>query len=164
MKCSYFEDLFWYPLRYVDIFLLLTLSSKDHHVWPRTESLKLRYTSHPIEWGSDPYRVFSTTSSTYQCQLKLSQCLDIDSRKSLSKFGGVTLPSLSVFYRPAFYRLVCELVDLWDVDLRFQGRFSMLILTMVQILVKLPCVKYKFLETSYLSVFGLCWPIVYRPD
>ena len=42
--------------------------------------------------------------SAYQKHLKLSQCLEIDDRKSLTKFGDVTLPrshfaNYSVFYR-----------------------------------------------------------------
>ena len=40
----------------------------------------------------------------------------------------------------------------------------MLILTIVQSFVKLPYLEVIFLETSYLSVFGLCIPIIYRPD
>ena len=61
--------------------------------------------------------VFCPTSSTYQKHLKLGQCLEIDNRRPLSKFGDVTLPSShftdrSVFYRPAFYRLVCKIVNL----------------------------------------------------
>ena len=40
----------------------------------------------------------------------------------------------------------------------------MLILTIVQKFVKLPYLEVTFLETSYLSVFGLCRPIIYRPD
>ena len=38
------------------------------------------------------------------------------------------------------------------------------ILTIVQNLAKLPYLEITFLETSYLSVFGLSRPIVYRPD
>ena len=40
----------------------------------------------------------------------------------------------------------------------------MLILTIVQNFAKLPHLKSTFLETSYLSVFGLCRPMIYRPD
>ena len=40
----------------------------------------------------------------------------------------------------------------------------MLILTIVQNFVKLPHLEGTFLKTSYLSVFGLCRPIIYRPD
>ena len=34
--------------------------------------------------------VFPPTSFTYQKHLKLGQCLEIDDRRSLSKFGDVT--------------------------------------------------------------------------
>ena len=73
--------------------------------------------------------VFCPTSSTNQKHLKLSQCLEIDDRRSLSKFGDVTWPSLhftdrSVFYRPVFYRLVCKIVNLWDIDLKFLQSIS----------------------------------------
>ena len=39
-------------------------------------------------------RIFSPASSTYQKHLKLGQCLKVDGRRSLSKFGDVTWPSL----------------------------------------------------------------------
>ena len=73
--------------------------------------------------------VFCPTSSTDQKHLKLGQCLEIDDRRSLSKFGDVTWPSLhftdrSVSYRPAFYRLVCKIVNLWDIDLKFLQSIS----------------------------------------
>ena len=45
----------------------------------------------------------------------------------------------------------------------FKGQYLMLILTMAQNFVKLPYLANTFLETSYLSVFGLCGPIIYRP-
>ena len=72
----------------------------------------------PFEQGSGPYKCrFCPTSSTYQKHLKLGQCLEIDDRRPLSKFGDVTLPSShfterSVFYRPTFYRLVCKIINL----------------------------------------------------
>ena len=73
--------------------------------------------------------VFCPTSSTNQKHLKLGQCLEIDDRRSLSKFGDVTWPSLhftdrSVFYRPAFYRLVCKIVNLWDINLKILQSIS----------------------------------------
>ena len=34
--------------------------------------------------------VFCPTSATYQKHLKLGQCLEIDDRRSLSKFGDIT--------------------------------------------------------------------------
>ena len=39
----------------------------------------------------------------------------------------------------------------------------MLIVTIVQIFVKLPYLEGTFLETSFFSVLGLCRPIIYRP-
>ena len=69
----------------------------------------------------------------------------------------------SVFYRPAFYRLVCKIVNLWDIDLKFYSQFLMLISTIVQNFVELPHVEGTFLKTSYLSVLGLCKLIIYRP-
>ena len=40
----------------------------------------------------------------------------------------------------------------------------MLILTIVQNYVKLPYLEVTFSETSYLTIFGLSKPIIYRPD
>ena len=40
----------------------------------------------------------------------------------------------------------------------------MLIVTIVQNFVNLPYLEVTFLETSYLSVLGLCRPMIYRPD
>ena len=40
----------------------------------------------------------------------------------------------------------------------------MLILTIVQNFAKLPHLEGTSLKTSYLSAFGLCRPIIYRPD
>ena len=72
---------------------------------------------------------FFPTSSTYQKHLKLSQCLEIDDRRSLSKFGDGALGSShftdhSVFYRPSFFRLVCKKINLGDIDLKFLGSLS----------------------------------------
>ena len=45
----------------------------------------------PIERGSGPFKShFCPPSSTNQRHLKLGQCLEIDDRRSLSKFGDVT--------------------------------------------------------------------------
>ena len=71
-----FDDALKNPLRYVHLFLLHTLLSKKHP--PLNEGLALM----------NP--VFCPTSSTYQKHLKLGQCLEIDDRRSLSKFGDVT--------------------------------------------------------------------------
>ena len=93
-------------------------NAENRHARPVTEGPKLRcYTPPPLIEGlalTNP--VFCPTSSTYQKHLKLGQCLEIDDRRSLSKFGDVILVSLhftdrSVFYRPAFYRLVCKIVN-----------------------------------------------------
>ena len=40
----------------------------------------------------------------------------------------------------------------------------MFILTIVQRFVELPYLEITFLETSYLRIFELCRPIIYRPD
>ena len=71
------------------------------------------------------------------------------------------------FYRAAFYRLVCKVVNLWDIDLKFLGSIFNVDIDY--------CAKFTlsrsyhilevtFLETSNLSVFGLCRPIIYRAD
>ena len=120
-----FDDVLKNPFTYVHVFLLHTLSSK------KISSSKLRCnTPPPLNEGLALINpVLCSTSSTYQKHLKLGQCLEIDYRRSLSKFGDVTLPSLyfrdlSVFYRSAFYRLVCKIVNLWDIDLKFLGSLS----------------------------------------
>ena len=113
-----FVDALKNPFRYVHLFLLYTLLSKkiseNCHAWPVTEGPKLRcYIPHHPQLNEGltiANTVFCPTSSPYQKHLKLGQCLEIDDRRSLSKFGDVTWPSLhftdrSVFCRPAFYRL-----------------------------------------------------------
>ena len=123
LKIRDFDDVLKNPFRYVHLFLLDTSSSsknfsKNRHAWPVTEGPKLRCYTPPLNEGlalTNP--VFCPINSTYQKHLKLGQCLEIDDRRPLSKFGDVTLPSShftdrSVFYRPAFYRLVCKLVNL----------------------------------------------------
>ena len=97
-----------------------------------------------------------------------SQCLYMNDRRSLIKFDDITWPSLhfiarSVFYRSAFHRLVCRMVNLWDVDLKFLGQFLILTLRMVQRIFKFPCPEVTFLDRSYLSLFRLSWHIIYRP-
>ena len=66
-----FDDVLKNPFRYVDLFLLHTLlskkKSKNRHARPVTEGPK-KHLKH----------------------LKLGQCLEIDDRRSLSKFGDVT--------------------------------------------------------------------------
>ena len=58
--------------------IIIKKKSENHHAWPVTEGLAL----------TNP--VFCPTSSTDQKHLKLGQCLEIDDRRSLSKFGDVT--------------------------------------------------------------------------
>ena len=87
---------------------------------------------HPPQWTVVwPLQssVFWPTSSTHQRRLKLRQCLEIGKRRSHNKFNDVTWPSSyftdrSVFYRPPFYRLVCKIVNLWDIDLKFLQSIS----------------------------------------
>ena len=114
-----FEDVLKDPFRYLHLFLDYHQNIfKNRHAWLVTEGPKLRYNYPPIERRSGPYKsCFFPTSSTYQKHLNLGQCLETDDRRSLSKFGDVTWPSShftdrSVFYRPAFYRLACKIVNL----------------------------------------------------
>ena len=44
------------------------------------------------------------------------------------------------------------------------SQFLMLLLTIVKNFVKLSYLENTFLETSYLSVLGLCGPMIHRPD
>ena len=91
-----FDDVLKNPFRYVDLFLLHTLLSKknseNRHARPVTEGPKLRCnTPPPLNEGLALINpVFCPTSSTNQKHLKLGQCLEIDDRRSLSKFGDVT--------------------------------------------------------------------------
>ena len=91
----YFGDVLKNPFRYVHLFLLHTLlskkNSKNRHARPVTEGPKLRCNTPPLNEGLALINtVFCPTSSTYQKHLKLGQCLEIDDRRSLSKFGDVT--------------------------------------------------------------------------
>ena len=79
------------------LILLSKTNFKNHQAQPVTEGSNLRCyiptpNPTPIEHGSDPYKkaTFSPTSSTYQKYLKLGQCLEIDDKRSLNKFGDVT--------------------------------------------------------------------------
>ena len=91
-----FDDVLKNPFRYVHLFLLHTLLSKkiseNRHARPVTEGPKLRCnTPPPLNEGLALINpVFCPTSSTNQKHLKLGQCLEIDDRRSLSKFGDVT--------------------------------------------------------------------------
>ena len=91
-----FDDVLKNPFRYVDLFLLHTLLSKkfseNRHARPVAEGPKLRCNTPPPPPLSEGLinPVFCPTSSTYQKHLKLGQCLEIDDRRSLSKFGDVT--------------------------------------------------------------------------
>ena len=90
-----FDDVLKNSLRYVHIFLLHTLLSEkiseNRHARPVTEGAKLRCNaSPPLNMGLALINpVFCPTSSTNQKHLKLSQCLEIDERRPLSKFGDV---------------------------------------------------------------------------
>ena len=90
-----FDDNLKNPFRYVDLFLLHTLSSQkiseNRNARPVREVSKLRCNTPPLNEGLvliNP--VFCPTSSTNQKHLKLGQCLEIDDRRSLGKFGDVT--------------------------------------------------------------------------
>ena len=69
--------------------------SENRHTRPVTEGTKLRRNPQP---PLPPFNeglalinpVFCPTTSTDQKHLKLGQCLEIDDRRSLSKFGDVT--------------------------------------------------------------------------
>ena len=140
----------------MNLFLALSLSSKlnfkNRHAWPvRVQSCSAT-PSPPIGWGSSPYYVpFLVQPVPYQKHLKLGQCLGIDARTSLSKFGDVTWPSLyysqSLRYRSEIFRIDFRR-SYWQLSK----------------ILKLPYLRITFLETSYLSVFGLCRPIIYSPD
>ena len=116
-------DVFKDPFRYVHLFPFINFFFKNRNSQPVTEGPQSRcYTPHRTRvlplWNT------ISISFTYQKHLKLGQCLEIDDRRPLSKFGDVTLPSShftdrSVFYRQAFYRLVCKIVNLKDIDLKF---------------------------------------------
>ena len=89
-----FDDVLKNPFRYVDLFLLHTLLSKkiseNRHARPVTEGPKLRCNTPLNESLALINPVFYPTSSTDQKHLKLGQCLEIDDRRSLSKFGDLT--------------------------------------------------------------------------
>ena len=80
-----FDDVLENPFRYVDLFLLHTLSSKK-----KIPKITMQDLSPPPPLNEglaliNP--VFCPTSSTNQKHLKLGQCLEIDDRRSLNKFG-----------------------------------------------------------------------------
>ena len=74
--------------------MIAAIKSENHHARPVTEGPKLRcYTAPrpPLNEGLALINpVFCPTSSTDQKHLKLGMCLEIDDRRSLSKFGDVT--------------------------------------------------------------------------
>ena len=100
----------------------------------------------------------------------LENFLDVDDMTSHIQFSDVPWPSLyfivrSVFCRPLFYRLVCKIVNLWDVDLKFLGQISDINIDYpTQIFWRHHVQNLHLQKTGYLSVFRLFWPIVYRPD
>ena len=90
-----FDEVLKNPFRYVVLFslhkLLLKKIFENRHARPVTEGPKLRCNTPPLNEGlalMNP--VFCPTSSTDQKHLKLGHCLEIDDRRSLSKFGDVT--------------------------------------------------------------------------
>ena len=60
------------------------------------------------------------------------------------------------------YRLVCKVVNFWDIDLLFLGSVSNVKIDNCAKSIILLCLEHTFLETCYLSISKLCWPIVYR--
>ena len=90
-----FDDVLKNPFRYVDLFLLHTLSKKNsenRHARPVTEGPKLRYNNPPpplSEGVALINPIFCPTSSTHEKHLKLSQCLEIGDRRPLSEYGDV---------------------------------------------------------------------------
>ena len=69
----------------------------------------------------------------------------------------------TVLYSTDRHFLVCKIVNQISIG-SFQDQFLTLVLTVVQNFVNLPYLELTFLETSYLSVFGLNRPMIYRPD
>ena len=66
-----------------------------HDLW---QGVKVAVLHPSIERWCGPYSVvFSPTSSTYKKYLKLGQCLGIDNRRSLDKFGDVTWQTVLYF-------------------------------------------------------------------
>ena len=126
--------MFWWCLEICASFsityIIIKKKFKNRHAWPVLQSCSALPTSNE---GLALNPVFCpTSSSTYQKHLKLGQCLEIDDRRPLSKFGDFTLPSSnftdrSVFYRPTIYRLVCKIVNLLDMDLKFLEPISYVI-------------------------------------
>ena len=95
-------------------YIIIKQKFKSRLAGPVTEGPNCGVTPPPNERGSGR---FSPNSSTHQKHLKFGQCLEIDDRRPLNKFGDVKLPSShltdrSIFYRPAFYRLVRKIVNL----------------------------------------------------
>ena len=66
-------------------YIIINSFFKNRHAWSVTEGPKLWCYSPP----PPPLTVFSPTSFTYQKHLKIDQCLEIDDRIPLSKFGDV---------------------------------------------------------------------------
>ena len=134
LRVSYFNVLST-PFRILHLFLLYTLLSKKipkiimHDLKQRVQSCDATHLPPPHWTGVFLNPVFCLTSSTYQKHLKRGQCIEIDDSRSLSKFGDVMWPSLhftyrSVFHRPAFYRMVCKIVNLYNINLKFLGSIS----------------------------------------
>ena len=92
--------------------------------------------------------------------LKLGQCLEIDDTGSLSNVGNVTWSSSH--FQTVRYFTDRHITD-WSVKYSFFEILT-LILIIVQNFVVLSYLEVIFLEASYLRVFLLCRPIIYRPD
>ena len=88
-----FDDVLKNPFRYVHLFHYTHYYKKIpkialHDLSQRVQSCGANPPLNEDLALTDP--VFCPTSSTYQKHLKLGQCLEIDDRRSLSKFGDVT--------------------------------------------------------------------------
>ena len=62
---------------------------KTCNIWPKVAALNPPPPYLARVWPLE-CAVFRPSSSTYQKRLKLSQCLEIEKRRSLSKFGDIT--------------------------------------------------------------------------
>ena len=107
-----FDNVLKDPLRYVHLFLLLTLLSnknfENRHTWPVTEGPKLRCnTPPPLNEGLALINPVFLSNQFY-----LSETLEA---LSVSRI----FTDRFVFYRQAFYRLVFKVVNL--KDLKFLG-------------------------------------------
>ena len=130
-----FDDVLKNPFRYVDLFLLHTLLSKKKFqkspckTCNRGSKVAVQHPPSLNEGLALINPVFCPTSSTNQKHLKLGQCLEIDDRRSLSKYGDVTWPNSHfttqfAFYRSVLYTLVCRIINFSDIELKFAESIS----------------------------------------